>query len=248
VPARLAVIALVCAPLATSVAAATDRQSWTVALPTGRSLHVSVTIGQVRIVGEPRQDAQIEVVRTAPSAAALARLRVALDESAGEVRLRAQQMDGGTNPAWRSDVHLRVPATAALRRVELLEGVLSVSQFEGTIDAAVKRGPIEATRVAGVIRLQTDIGDITATAAQLRPGGLLRLRTFNGDVTLGLVERPRDARIMALALNGTIRSEIPLGLKDTWGPRWGEATLGAGEPVISIDVVTGTISIGVEKP
>ena len=32
-------------------------------------------------------------------------------------------------------------------------------------------------------------------------------------------------------------------MKDTWGPRWGEATLGKGEPVISIDVITGTIEI-----
>ena len=53
-----------------------------------------------------------------------------------------------------------------------------------------------------------------------------------------LAERPADARIMALALNGD-QSDIPLTMKDTWGPRWGEATLGKGEPVISLDVVTG---------
>ena len=58
-----------------------------------------------------------------------------------------------------------------------------------------------------------------------------------------LAERPADARILALALNGHIRSDIPLTMKDTWGPRWGEATLGKGEPVISLDVVTGTIEI-----
>jgi hypothetical protein len=31
--------------------------------------------------------------------------------------------------------------------------------------------------------------------------------------------------------------------RDTWGPRWSEATLGKGEPVISIDVVTGKVEI-----
>ena len=56
-------------------------------------------------------------------------------------------------------------------------------------------------------------------------------------------ERPTDARILALALNGPIASDIPLKTRDTWGPRWGEATLGKGEPVISIDVVTGSIEI-----
>jgi hypothetical protein len=33
--------------------------------------------------------------------------------------------------------------------------------------------------------------------------------------------------------------------RDTWGPRWGETTLGKGEPVISLDVVTGLIEIKV---
>jgi hypothetical protein len=34
-----------------------------------------------------------------------------------------------------------------------------------------------------------------------------------------------------------------LNRRETWGPRWAEATLGKGEPVISIDVVTGLIEI-----
>jgi DUF4097 and DUF4098 domain-containing protein YvlB len=80
---------------------------------------------------------------------------------------------------------------------------------------------------------------------RLVPDGLLRLRTFNGDVRLTLAERPTDARVLALALNGSIESNLTLTMKDTWGPRWGEATLGKGEPVISIDVITGTIDIKV---
>ena len=79
----------------------------------------------------------------------------------------------------------------------------------------------------------------------MSPNGLLRLRSFNGDVRLTLAERPADARIMALALNGHVTSDIPLTRRDTWGPRWAETTLGKGEPVISLDVVTGLIDIKV---
>ena len=84
-----------------------------------------------------------------------------------------------------------------------------------------------------MLRLETGIGSIVLTNARLSPIGLLRLRAFNGDVRVTLAERPADARILALALNGHIRSDIPLTMKDTWGPRWGEATLGKGEPVMS---------------
>jgi hypothetical protein len=84
---------------------------------------------------------------------------------------------------------------------------------------------------------------VIASDMRLSPRGLLRLRAFNGDVRLTLAEPPRDARVMALALNGTIQSTIPLTTRETWGPRWGETTLGNGEPVISLDVVTGRIEL-----
>ena len=93
------------------------------------------------------------------------------------------------------------------------------------------------------MRLETGIGSVTLTGARLTANGLLRLRSFNGDVRLSLAERPVDARILALAVNGHITSDIPLTQRNTWGPRWGEATLGKGEPVISIDVVTGMVEI-----
>jgi hypothetical protein len=222
---------------------ATDRQSWTIALPAGRSLGLDLTIGTVRIQGESRTDAAVEAVRTAPSDAALSRIPVTVDERDHEVRITALQADAGTDPAYRSDLTIRVPRDASLRALRLMEGRLIVTAITGRLEAAVQRGPIEASDVQGTIRLETTIGDITAARARLSPNGLLRLRTFNGNVELTLAERPADARILALALNGTIHSDIPLTTKDTWGPRWAEATLGKGEPVISIDVVTGRIHI-----
>ena len=138
---------------------------------------------------------------------------------------------------------MRVPRAALIERVQVLEGRIALNGFRGSITADLRRGPIEATDVSGSIRLETGIGPVTVSGARLSPAGVLRLRTFNGDVRLRLSERPADARIMALALNGSITSTIPLTMKDTWGPRWGEVTLGRGEPVISLDVVTGTIEI-----
>ena len=229
-----------------SAVAATDRQSRLAALPAGRALSIDVTIGDVRVEGEARTDAAIEIVRTAPTAQGLGRIPVRFEESDDELRLVAVQADGGTDAGFRTNVTVRVPHAATLRSIRIVEGALTLALLRGALTADVRRGPIDATDVQGAIRLETEIGHITAKRMRLTPNGLLRLRTFNGDVRLGLAERPADARIMALALNGTIQSEIPLTMKDRWGPRWGEATLGAGEPVISIDVVTGRVEITVE--
>jgi hypothetical protein len=214
-------------------------------LPPGRALSAVITIGDVRIVGEARADAVVEAVRTAPSATALARIPVNVDQGENEVRISAVQADNATDPAYRTDLTVRVPRESVVRPIRIMEGRLAVESRGGTIVASVSRGAIEASQVQGTIRLETEIGDITASGARLIPGGLLRLRTFNGNVRLTLADQPPHARIMALALNGSIQSDIPLTMKDTWGPRWGETTLGSGEPVVSIDVVTGHIHIRV---
>jgi hypothetical protein len=204
---------------------------------------VETTVGNVRVVGEPRQDAQIEIVRKAPGREGLARIPVTIGETAADVRISVAQLDDATDPELTTEVTLRVPHHAKLASIRLLEGRLTLAGLRGVVTADVRRGAIEVADSEGTLRLETGIGDIVADRVRLAPGGLLRLRAFNGDVRLTLAERPADARVMALALNGTITSDIPLTMKETWGPRWGETTLGNGQPVISIDVITGAIQI-----
>jgi DUF4097 and DUF4098 domain-containing protein YvlB len=222
---------------------ATDRQTQTVSLPAGKTLSIEITIGVVRIEGADRADAEIIIERHAPNAAQLARVPLAIDDTAARVMVRALQTENTTDPAIRADVTVRLPRAAAVDHVQVLEGRIAITGFSGRIGADIRRGSIDGKELSGTVRLETGIGSVTLTGARLSANGLLRLRAFNGDVRLSLAERPIDARILALALNGPIKSDIPLTTRDTWGPRWGEATLGKGEPVISIDVVTGTIEI-----
>jgi len=221
----------------------TDRQTRTIALPPGKALSIEVTVGNVRIDGWDKPDAEISVERRAPDTAQLARVAVAIEDAPARVSVRALQTENTTDPAFRADVTVRVPRDALIDRVQVLEGRIAIGGFNGTLTADIRRGPIDGKNVAGMLRLEAGIGSVTITDARLSEKGLLRLRAFNGDVRLSLAARPADARIMALALNGHVHSDIPLTRRDTWGPRWAEATLGKGEPVISLDVVTGLIEI-----
>ncbi|HEX6163871.1 MAG TPA: hypothetical protein VFZ31_10925 [Vicinamibacterales bacterium] len=234
-------IALLAALLAS--ADVTDRQTQTLALPQGKTLSIEVTIGAVRIEGWDRADVEIIVERRAPTSAQLSRVPLLIEDLPAKVSVRAVQTDNTTEPAIRADVTVRVPRGAVIDRVQVLEGRITIEGISGAVTADVRRGPIDGKGLSGTLRLEAGIGSVTVTDARLSANGLLRLRAFNGDVRLSLAARPADARIMALALNGHIKSEIPLNTRDTWGPRWGEATLGKGEPVISLDVVTGMIEI-----
>ena len=223
--------------------ATADKQTRVVPLPAGKTLAIEITIGNVRIEGWDGPDVEISIERHTPSTAQLDSAPITIEDTASRVLVRVIQLDGATDPLVRSDLVVKVPQAAVIDRVQVMEGRISISRFIGTINADIRRGPIEGKDVSGTLRLESGIGSVILTGARLSPNGLLRLRAFNGDVRLTLARRPTDARIMALALNGSIKSEIPLTMKDTWGPRWGETTLGKGEPVISLDVVTGTVEI-----
>lgn len=227
---------------------ASDRQTQAVALPPGKTLAIELTIGSVRIEGWDKAGAEIQVERHAPTAAQFIRLPLAIEDTPARVVVRAMQAENATDPAYRADVTVRLPRTAVIDHVQVVEGRIVIENFGGTIGADLRRGPIDGKDLSGTVRLETGIGSITLTSARLTANGLLRLRAFNGDVRLSLAERPVDARILALALNGHIKSDIPLKERNTWGPRFGEATLGKGEPVISIDVVTGTIELKSPDP
>jgi DUF4097 and DUF4098 domain-containing protein YvlB len=229
--------------LAAAIVLETDTQTRTIPLPAGKTLAIEATIANVRIEGWDKADAEVTIERHAPSAELFAKLPIAIDDTPARVHVSAIQVDGQTDPAYRCDILVRVPREAVIDRVNVLEGRITVTRFTGTLTADIRRGPIEGKDLSGSLRLESGIGSVVVTGARLSTTGVLRLRAFNGDVRLTLAERPADARIMALALNGQITSDIPLTMKNTWGPRWGEATIGKGEPVISLDVVTGTIEI-----
>lgn len=226
-----------------AVSDVTEGQTRVAQLPPGKPLSIDITNGTVRIVGADRADVEIVVECRAPTPQDLLRLPLVIDDKPDRVHVTAIQTNQTTDAALRADVTVRVPRAALIDSVKVMEGRISVEQLSGVLTADIRRGHIDGKDLSGKLRLTTEIGNVTLTSARLSPDGVLRLRAFNGDVKLTLAQRPAHARIMALALNGQVKSDIPLTHRNTWGPRWAEATLGRGEPVISIDVVTGTVEI-----
>jgi len=250
-------VVLACALVATVAGAAVgaggavvdDRSVRTLTLRTGQSLGIAVTVGTIRVTGETgRQDIRLEVVRRAPTAEALARLPIDLADTADGPRLMLAQIGGGADAALRTDVLVTAPADAVLDLLTIADGRLELRGFHGRVRATVARGAIAADDVSGVLRLETTLGPVDVTRARLAGGGLFRLRSFNGDVRLTMAAPLADTRVMALALNGTITSAVPLTMKDGWGPRWAEATIGRPDRVVSIDVVTGMVRIEAPAP
>jgi hypothetical protein len=230
-----------------AAAPAVDRVSRTIAVNADAPIRLDATIAAVTIVGSDRKDVSIDIVRRAPSAGGLARYPVNVAERADGVQISVVQADEGRDAALETEVTIAAPATARFQAVRVFEGRVKLTNLRAACDVDLRRGAIEATHLAGRIRLEAGLGSIDVRDSDLTPGGMMRLRVFNGPLRVHFAKRPADARILAVTCNGRLTSDIPLTMKDKFGPRFGETTLGSGDPVMSLDVVKGDIAITAGK-
>lgn len=224
--------------------AITDRFERTLSF-SDKPIRVDVTIGDLTITGSDRPDIAIQIVRHAPSRIDLGKFPPVVDDSADHLRIAVAQEGGLHDARLSSDIVIRAPSRARFDAVRVFEGRVHVSGLTAACDVDLRRGPVQAASVAGRVRLESGVGSVDVQDARLTPNGMMRLRVFNGPLRVQFASAPANARILAVTLNGRISSDIPLTMKDRFGPRFGETTLGSGDPVMSLDVVKGDIAISV---
>jgi len=223
------------------------RVTRTFTIPPDRPIVVEATVADVSIAAWAREEVEVQIERRAEKGADLARIEPRFDDRSDALRISTRQADGPPDRALRVSMGIRAPARAVFKSVQVVDGRILLEGLRGAVTADLRQGSIEGTRLGGTVRLETGFGNVDLRQAELTPGGLLRLRAFNGNVTLHLASVPQNARILALSFNGAVTSDIPLTMRDRFGPRFGEATLGSGEPVISLDAVYGDVAIRIEK-
>jgi hypothetical protein len=221
----------------------TDRIARTFALAPGTPIRLNATIADITIVGSARTDVSVGIVRHASSAADLARYPAVTEQRSDGLHIDVLQADNGRDANLKSEIVIDAPADAVFAGVRVFEGRVSLTNVTGACDVDLQRGPITATGLAGRIRLEAELGSVDVRDSALTPGGMMRLRVFNGPVRVRFAKKPASARILAVTFNGHLSSDIPLTMKDKFGPRFGETTIGSGDPVMSIDVVKGDIAI-----
>jgi hypothetical protein len=230
---------------------AIDRVSRVVPLTEGTPIRIDATIADITIVGSNRSDVAVEIVRRAPTAADLSSYPVVIGPRDGALHVTVLQTpvngEPGRDANLRTEITIAAPAAARFEAIRVFEGRVRLTNLKAAVDVDLRRGPIEATGLAGRIRLESGIGSIDVRDSDLTRGGMMRLRLFNGPLRVRFARAPSSARILAVTFNGTIASDIPLTKKDQFGPRFGETTIGDGDPVMSMDVVTGNIDITVAR-
>jgi hypothetical protein len=237
------VAVLLAAPSGLFAADSIDRTSRTIPVTAATKIRIDATIAELTITGSNRPDLTIEIVRRAPSAADLAKYPVAIETTSDHVHLGMVQADQGRDPNLKAEIKITAPATAVFETIRVFEGRVTLVNLRAACDVDLRRGAVDASRLAGRIRLEAGLGSVDVRDSDLTPGGMMRLRVFNGPLRVRFTRPPANARILAVTFNGRLTSDIPLTMKDQFGPRFGETTIGSGDPVLSVDVVKGDIAI-----
>lgn len=239
-----AIVAVHAHPRAAQVTA-TQILRRTLTVPADRPITIDATVAELQVTGWTRRDIEIEI--TLPRDADRSGFDMGIEDLPSALRIQALQLPGRIDRLLRPSIIVRAPGNSVFERIRLVDGPIVLEGLTGRVTASSRQGGIEGNHLAGVVRLETGFGNVMLRNAELVPDGLLRLRAFNGDVSVQLRRRPADARILAMTFNGRITSDIPLAMKASFGPKYGSASLGDGEPVLSIDVLKGSIGITLKR-
>lgn len=174
--------------------------------------------------------------------------RVSIEVNAGadsvSVETRYPQGDG---VAVSVEYHVRLPYHVDLRHIGTVNGTVSVFGLDTAGELHSVNGNVEVSDSAGRLSVRTTNGNVRVELRQLEPASPVSIETVNGSVVLAL---PPDAAadLDLRSVNGDFRSELPVTLRGSLGPRAFRGRLGSGGSSIRIRTVNGGIRVVTTRP
>ena len=205
--------------------------------------------GPVTIETWDKPEVRLVAVKSARTDADLKALEVRIDST--EKRFAAKTVYLDKDGSWikkftnTGEVRytLTVPHTATLRRIETVNGAISIANAHGRVAAKTVNGRIEARGLRHEVELSTVNNSILAEFDAIADKQDIALDTVNGSVHLRI---PADAGadVTASTINGTIENDFGLSCDSTkWVGRKLEGTIGNGAARIRLKTINGAIEI-----
>ncbi len=216
--------------------------------------------GPVSIESWDKPQVRLQAVKSARTEADLKALEVQIDSTDRRFAVKTAYLekDGSWLKKFTNTGEVRytltVPHSAALRRVETLNGAITIANVHGRVTARAVNGRIEAHGLAHEVELSTVNGAITASFDTVAERQDIVLSADNGRIEL-LLPAKVSAEISARTVNGSIANDFGLFADaEKWVGRTLEGTIGDGAGRIRLKTINGSIEIRqtpgtlVEKP
>ncbi len=207
-------------------------------LTPGSRVKVSTVSGPVEVETTNGDTAEVHIVRSAETRQELDCYRMVVAHTPSSLIIRHEQ-DCATIRAHQR-VKLLLP-----RRVDLtlqtISGNVRVGEINGIVRLDSISGEVTLDHSVGEAEMHSISGPLNITVARLGTRGI-RMDSISGRVMLRL-EDSLNADLTVNSINGEIKSESPYVTLEKIGPADFRARIGQGGAPISIETITGNITI-----
>lgn len=203
----------------------------------GARVSVSSISGPVDVETTNGNTAEVFIVRSGQTQRDLDCYRMVVEQTTGGLLIRHEQQCRNANSHQR--VHLSLPRDVNLR-IESVSGDVHVGAIDGSAKLESISGAVWLAQTGGDTHINSVSGQVNLNVTQLGSG--LRLDSISGRIVLGLADG-LDADVRAESISGRISSEIPGVTVEKVGDSDYRAQVGRGGAPVSINSVSGNITL-----
>jgi len=200
--------------------------------------------GDVHITAWDRNEVQVDAAKRASSQERLDDAQIVVDVGHGSISIKTHYPGAGNSehPAI-VDYRVKVPRTARLDQVKLVNGTLEISGMRGEVRASSVSGAIRTHGLAGNVKLSTVSGRLEASFEELEASRSISMNSVNGAIEL-LLPMDVHADLQADTVSGGISSDFgrPTERGKFPGRHWSSALKGGGAR-IRMSNVNGSIVV-----
>lgn len=234
--------------VATAHASVTEKFSQTYPLNADGVVSLDSINGRVEIVGWEKNEVSVEAEKIASEDDGLQRIQIVIDASPDRVAIKTKHEKKWFSLSFkRAEVRykLHVPATASLRKIDVVNADVTVRGVQGYVDLDSVNGSIDAEGLTAGGRFDTVNGSIRAAFTKVSPGDRIVLDTVNGSCTATL---PANAAfsLKADSVNGAIACDFPITIGRAGRRHLNGAVAGGGAEIV-LDSVNGSLSVRAAK-
>jgi DUF4097 and DUF4098 domain-containing protein YvlB len=200
--------------------------------------------GDVHITAWDRNEVKVDAAKSAWSQERLDDAHIVVDSHGGVISIKTRYPGQGDSehPAT-VDYTVKVPRTARLEQIKLVNGSLEISGMQGEVRASSVSGAIRTRGLGGDVKLSTVSGRLEATFDKLEASRSISMNSVNGSIEI-LLPVDAHADLQADTVAGGISSDF--GTPTERGPfpgrHWSAALKGGGAR-IRVSNVNGSISL-----
>lgn len=212
-------------------------------LKSGGRITLENTRGNIHISSWDENRVEIVAEKSGENEEDMELVPIEIDSRPDELKIESLFPEYAPELYVRVNYRVRVPRNVDLKLIQTINGEIEVSEVNGRAILLTDYGQITIKKFSGILRAESlSYGDIDCELTKVDKSDHFDLQNMNGTISVK-IPKGVDAFWIVRTLNGTIDSDIPFEIRDSFGPKVAHHPNDRGEPLVRAYSVNGNIQI-----